>query len=219
MADLRNDTSWITPDIDQYVSTGLLKYIQDQTVDQSIIQQGAMINPAAALNTLADNVLLEEVNEVFLTADDEYFTGADGAFLDVPRLYQEMLDSWFRSMGTVSVINDKLNNNVVDQVLMVSLMKHLNGIKGTEQSMRLFFNLYFNAEVEVYQPKFDIAVIDGNWIPDVKGHIRDDYYYNEFAYVIRTPDDPSVYTDLFNSVYLKNVHPAGFKVFLEKLST
>lgn len=217
---LRADTSWVKNDVDLFVKTGLLKYTDINStdiVDRAIIQLGNIPSPGAHSDALADNILMEEVFQEFVTADDEYITDASGIILDTHKLYDEIVDGWFDSMNSNRVINDKFAGNTVDPVLMITLLKHMNGIKGTDKSIKLFFNLYFNEEVEVYQPKFDIAIIDDNFIPDVHGIIRDDYYYNEYSYVIRVQNDISTYETIFNDIYLKNVHPAGFKVFLEKI--
>lgn len=175
------------------------------------IQRGSILNPGATSDLLPELITLEEIHQEFVTSDDDYFENSDASRLQTYIDNEESIKGWTKAFGIKSF------GAGVDKTLMVSLIKHVNAIKGTEKAIELFFSIYFNEDVQVYYPKFDIAVIDDNMIPDVSGTIRDDYYYNEFSYVIRVNGDLNSYTDLFAEIYLKNIHPAGFKVFLEKI--
>ena len=215
---LRNDTSWLKSDVDKFIASRLLKYVdtkESDIVDRSIIELSNIQNPGQYSDALAQNILLEGEKSDYLTIDDEEFITADNVQLALQKFDNEMIQNWFNMMGAERPTFDKIISSSIDEVLFITLMKHINGIKGTEQSMRLFFSIYFNETIDIYQPKFDIAVIDGNWILDGTSVPRDDFKYNEYSYVIRLSGQLSNYEDIFNRIYLKNVHPAGFKVFLE----
>ena len=104
-------------------------------------------------------------------------------------------------------------------------------VRGTSDSIEIFFRLLFNDAVEVQYP-WDKTLIpsSGNWdinasLPkggqylDNKGFlsdtikIQDSLRFQKFAYVIRTGQNLSAWKDVFNRL----VHPAGFKFFGEIL--
>jgi len=104
-------------------------------------------------------------------------------------------------------------------------------VRGTSDSIEIFFRLLFNDAVEVQYP-WDKTLIpsSGNWdinaaLPkggqylDNKGflsdtiRIQDSLRFQKFAYVIRTGQNLSAWKDVFNRL----VHPAGFKFFGEIL--
>ena len=187
-----------------------VQYLIDNSDIKDAVSRNVVLNPGASSDLLADFINLEEIHQEFVTSDEEYFEGSDEIRFQTHIESEESIDGWKNSFGI------KTFGQTVDKTLMISLMKHINAIKGTEKSIELFFSIYFDEEVEVYYPKFDIATIDDNMVPDVSGVIRDDYYYNEYAYVVRVTGELNSYTELFDEIYMKNVHPSGFKVFLEK---
>ena len=104
-------------------------------------------------------------------------------------------------------------------------------IRGSADSIEVFFRLLFNDEVEVQYP-WDKTLIpsSGNWdvndaLPkggqylDNKGQlsnvikIQDSLRYQKFSYLIRTGQNVSTWENVFNRL----VHPAGFKFFGEIL--
>lgn len=104
-------------------------------------------------------------------------------------------------------------------------------VRGSTDSIEIFFRLLFNEEVEVSYP-YDQTLIpsSGNWSPnaalpnggqylDNKGFlsynikIQDSYRYQKFSYLIRTGKNVSDWEDVFNRL----VHPAGFIFFGEIL--
>jgi hypothetical protein len=104
-------------------------------------------------------------------------------------------------------------------------------VRGTADSIEIFFRLLFNDEVEVQYP-WDKTLIpsSGNWdvnpaLPkggqylDNKGQlsnvikIQDSLRYQKFSYLIRTGQNVSTWENVFNRL----VHPAGFKFFGEIL--
>jgi hypothetical protein len=130
-----------------------------------------------------------------------------------------ILDGWFNSMGFDRIKRSKiLTPNALDQVLFLSLLKHIYAIKGTEQSIKLFFDLYFNEQVSVFYPKPLIGVIDDNMIVDGIQLIRDDQEYQEYSYIINVSQPPAYYDEIFQTIYKKLIHPAGFRVALKQVT-
>ena len=104
-------------------------------------------------------------------------------------------------------------------------------IRGSSDSIEVFFRLLFDDEVEVEYP-WDSTLIpsSGNWEPnaalpkggsylDKKGFlsdtikIQDSLRYQKFSYLIRTGQNISSWDYFYNRL----VHPAGFKYFAEIL--
>lgn len=104
-------------------------------------------------------------------------------------------------------------------------------VRGTSDSIEIFFRLLFNDRVEVERP-YDKTLIpsSGNWdinpsLPkggaylDHKGFlsydikIHDSLRYQRFSYLIKTGQNVSTWENVFNRL----VHPAGFKFFGEIL--
>ena len=99
-------------------------------------------------------------------------------------------------------------------------------IRGSADSIEVFFRLLFNDTVEVEYP-YDSTLIpsSGNYDTglnqylDNKGFLSDNIkihdsdFYQKFSYLIRTGQNLSSWND----VYARLVHPAGFKYFAEIL--
>ena len=104
-------------------------------------------------------------------------------------------------------------------------------VRGSADSIEIFFRLLFNDEVEVLYP-YDKTLVpsSGNWdinpsLPkggqylDHKGFlsydikIHDSLRYQRFSYLVRTGQNVSTWENVFNRL----VHPAGFKFFGEIL--
>lgn len=221
IADLKNDTSWIERDIDKFIATGQMKYI-DQTSDSTVLDSSLVVlnntaNPGGTSASISNNYMLDDDFKGYLTSDGQVFQDTNDVSVELSTVENKVLDSWFNSMGLDRIKRyrmDALDN--IDQVLMLSLLKHIYAIKGTEASMKLFFRLYFNEEVTVYQPKSQISVIDDNWILDDVQVIRDDELFQEFSYVIIVNNELDSYKDIFRLIYMKTIHPSGFRVALVK---
>jgi len=220
--ELRNDTSWLEKDIDRFIATGKLRYL-DQGALPSIIE-GAIIdlNNTAQAGNQSDNIpgnfTMEKDFNGYATSGGEEIIDANDSSVELSTVENQILDSWFNSMGFDRIKRGRLRAlNNIDQVLMLSLLKHIYAIKGTEASIKLFFNLFFDEQVTIYQPKEDIAVIDDNWILDDHQVIRDDQRYQEYSYVILVNEDISQYKDVFDGIFLKIIHPSGFRVELQQI--
>jgi hypothetical protein len=211
---LRADTSWMTTDIEKYIATGQTKYI-GTSVDTAIAELNDVPSPGYAADILSNSIALNITSDGFMDIGDEEFIDNNNTQLDALGIDRDIIRRKFLSMGYDIVEVGKYSLTPIDQVLMLSLLKHLYAIKGTEQSVKIFFTLFFGVDVSVFYPKINIAVIDDHFVLDGTDVIRDDYYFNEFSYVIKVSDTiTSRYLDIFNNIYLKQVHPAGFDAFL-----
>lgn len=215
---LRSDTSWVKTDIDGFMNSGSIQNIGSSDVDAAIIEKGNILAPGKEVDMQIPYRMLDNMFDSFISADESYFTTADGEVLESNDYSNDEVDNWLQTFG-YSFDNDVSDLNPLDKLLLVRLLKYIYKIKGTKKSIELFFSMYFGETVEVYYPKFDVAVIDDNFILDDKKFIRDDYYYQEYSYVIRVQQDPSVYQQIFDKVYMKHIHPSGFNVFLEQQQT
>lgn len=215
--DLKSDTSWISNSVEKFTSSSLnndLTIENDElNVLKAIIDYSRYRSSGEVSQSLINDYLLEDDHQEFMTADGELFLDKSSASVECNRYSDKFMDMWYDQAGYVRPKSSMLNR--VDEVLFVSLLKHLNAIKGTFKSMQLFFSVFFEEnDIELYIPKFDIATIDDNWIPDSQGYLRDDMYYDEFTYEILVRNSPETYEKLFNEVFMKHIHPAGFNVYL-----
>jgi hypothetical protein len=210
---LRSDTSWISTDIQKYIETQQSRYI-GRSIDDAIIELNNVPSPGTASDLLSNNISLNISPDNFVDKNGVQFLDSSSSQLSTPGINKDILKRKFENMGYFPVDTNEFLLLPVDQVLMISLLKHIYAIKGTFQSIKLFFNLFFNENIEIYYPKLNIAVIDDNFVLDGVDVLRDDRYYDEYSYVIKTQNAPEHYTELFNSIYLKLVHPTGFNVFI-----
>lgn len=213
---LKEDPNAIVTDVQRFIDEGRL---QDINAGDSVENLPAICEiattPSAGTEAkhIARDVLLERTFDYFEGSDEEVFETADGELLDAPHRNENVLQSWFKRLG-YQFVREQTQIGSLDALLLARLLKHIHNIKGTEQSIKIFFRMFFDEEVTVFLPKFSICTIDDNFIPDSLNVLRDDDMYQEFSYVIYTQQDPSVYQDLYQSLYLRLVHPAGFKPFL-----
>ncbi len=125
--------------------------------------------------------------------------------------------------------------------LYKNLMKYYS-VRGSQESIELFFKILFNDNVEVYYPQTSMLIPSaGTWdqtgkrpVYDNSGtllgyedgiytsnqgflsdtiKLQDSFFYQKFSYVIRTGNNVSRWKDSFNRL----VHPAGFIFFGEIL--
>ena len=133
-------------------------------------------------------------------------------------------------------------NVQVDKVKLYKSLMRYYSVRGSADSIQLFFKILFNDNVEVYYPKVDMLIpSSGNWdqagrrpiydeggtltgyadgiYTDNKGFLsdsiklQDSYFYQQFSYVIRTGNNVDTWKNDFNRL----VHPAGFIFFGEIL--
>jgi hypothetical protein len=116
------------------------------------------------------------------------------------------------------------NGALVDKVNLYKKIVSYYSTRGTEDSVAIFFRIFFNEIVEIYYPRVDILrASDGIWDPaqgkyvDTKGFLSSDKYlqdgkfYQEFSYLIRSPIPVSDWELQFARL----VHPAGLRFFAE----
>lgn len=133
-----------------------------------------------------------------------------------------------------------LQNQILDKVKLYKNLMHYYSVRGSSDSIVLFFKILFNDTAEVYYPKGDMLIpSSGTWdrtgrrpVYDQSGNfvsyepgiytsnkgflsdtikIQDSYFYQQFSYVIRTGNNVDAWENPFN----KLVHPAGFIFFGE----
>ena len=157
--------------------------------------------PSHIMNNIEDAMNIDETSEAFLELMQKEIASV------IPR--------------NIKVDKRNLYKNIVEYYK----------VRGSADSIEIFFRLLFNDNVEVEYP-WDKTLIpsSGNWevnadLPkggiylDNKGHlsdsikIQDSERYQKFSYLIRTGQDLSTWENMFN----KLVHPAGFKFFAEIL--
>lgn len=126
----------------------------------------------------------------------------------------------FKSLGDfvfkVKASNVFTDFRDLDDPRFIKLLKQLYMLKGTKGMITLFFNMFFGESVSIENTKTKIAVIDDNFILDGVNRTRDDVEYSEFTYVVSVSRDVDVYSEIFNKIFLKHFHPAGFNVILRR---
>lgn len=109
-----------------------------------------------------------------------------------------------------------------DRVRLYKNLVRYYSIRGSQDSIELFFRILFNDNVELYYPYKDTLIpSSGKWqaslgaFADNSGFLsdtiklQDSYFYQKFSYVIRTGNNVSTWGD----TYRRLVHPSGFIFF------
>lgn len=217
---------WLKQNIDLFINEGQIRDLAstEAEVEQAIQAISEQKGPGAVSKDFIPDTTLERKFVYFTTSDGEMFTTKDDAVLQTKDLRSDVARMWANHQGFL-LPSSGSEIGRMDEILFVRMIKHLNLVKGTQKAAELFFSVFFDENISennggngaFHKPKFDIFVIDDltSLIDDSKSVIRDDEYYNEFAYVIKVKRDPEFYKLAFEQVYLKYLHPAGFKVFLE----
>ncbi|AVO22992.1 head closure Hc2 [Erwinia phage vB_EamM-Bue1] len=141
---------------------------------------------------------------------------ADKAFQNFARFADKNGERFITSNGdNFSVYVADTKRRTLDHVRWLKLLKHIYRIRGSKKAIELFFWIYFGCPIQVKYPKEEIGGLDDNFDLDGTVGMRDDYYYDEYSYVITVPGDVSQFEGVFNKVFREHFHPAGFTVFLE----
>lgn len=112
------------------------------------------------------------------------------------------------------------NSRVIDRVSLYKKIVQYYKIRGSEDSIHVFFKIFFNEVVEVFYPKERLFTLSsGNWdgstYLDRKGfvdninRIHDGEFWQNFSYQIKAPIDTTQWINNFYTL----VHPAGLKLF------
>lgn len=172
----------------------------------------AFNNLSCSLSTLQTNYVLPNPSYVTNTIEDSMNIDNNTAeYLE--KMQKEIAASIPRNL---SVEKRGLYKTIVD----------LYKVKGSQDSIEIFFRLLFDEAVEVQQP-YDKTLIpsSGNYDTsqnrylDNKGFlsdsikIQDSLFYQKFSYLIRTGKNTTDWANAFT----KLIHPAGFKFFGEIL--
>ncbi len=215
--DFRNDeTKWLSRNVDKFIRTGSERFI---SVEGAKVAAETEISKYRAPGALSDRFhaqyLLEREFDGFVTADGDFFFDQNETEFQSPYVLDDSIYSWAYKFNH-RVVKDVDTLDTHDEILLLRIMKHLYATKGTKKCIELFFKIYFDEDITIYYPKFDICVIDDNFVLDHLKYIRDDSVYQEYSYVIYVKNDPSYYDRVMTDIYLKNFHPSGFKVTLIK---
>lgn len=222
---LQQEQGWLKKSVDEFVQSGQLASIAstESEISDAIQAKSESPSPGSVSKTMLSDFILERSFDMFETADGDWFETSDGHAVETKHVHMGAVNRWIDSQGFFLPANSGENMKNIDEILLVRLVKHISLIKGTQKAAQLFFSIFFDEDIAANnqgkaftKPKYNIFIIDESRskIDDKESVIRDDYFYNEFSYVINVTRDYEYYKDIFESLYLKYIHPAGFKCFL-----
>lgn len=196
---------------------GMPKEVQDAL-------EGGFDHPAvrergasASLRDHNQNMSLARRFRPLTDGDDRPLLDENGRPLLVQEDIDEYVEAWYADYGFFKPArgtSDEVVSNV-DVVRVIKLLKDLFRIRGSKQAARLFFRMFFGVTPEIEYPRKKISTIDDNFVLDGDNVPRDDYYYQEYSYVIRLPVDKSHGQGYYVELFEKYFHPAGFMLFVE----
>jgi len=182
-----------------FTVTGLSAYNTETAVLKTPVKFWAGPGPSWVMNTIEDALDIDAAEENYL------------------QLIQREIASFIpRSL------------QVDRRTLYKSLVQYYK-IRGSQDSIEIFFRLLFDDEVTIEYPYEQTLVpSSGNWdnsigqYLDKRGFLsnndtflHDSYFYQKFSYLIRTGQN----LDVWKNIYNRLVHPAGFIFFGEILIT
>lgn len=230
-------------DIDKFIKTKDDKFMPISSVDNLEERVNGVRNTPQS-GTLSEEMMDRYIlNQDFFRFDarDQDFISNDGLLFEAADDREDDAYSWFDTYGFINLKDTVFKNALIssltgtgvdpdeilatalrqqklDILLFVKLLKHLYEIKGTHQSLKLFFGMIFDIDIEIVLPKEDIVIIDGDPSIDLAKFIRDDEYYDEFTVVIKAPNAPQPFIEIFNSIYEKYFGAAGFRYIINTQS-
>ena len=216
----------------------------DLTPNEAIQRTIARIKesgPDEAISNMRNDFILQRIYTEWQARDNDFTTADDNDFLASDH-NDRHIEQWLNNTGfkIISEIRtnevnykmtgeqyDKVNGHSViesigteyvyipDILRIIKLLKHINAIKGTEQSIRIFFLMFFGIPPKtIVYPKYDLIIIDGEPSIDTDKVIRDDLYYDEMSIDIQMEDGPDRYQDIFDNFFKSYFAIAGFRYFL-----
>ncbi len=242
---LKNDESWHNVDIDGFIRSGdenllggisLIDKVQqkpggaeiDSMVEDYLLERGF-----DGFETADGEVFTDSAQRTIETSrrNEKHLDGwfkTMGFIKTVDKLiddkgrwltsdYQAFKTSDDQNIVVLGSTNDT-RYRTLDNIRLLKVLKDLYSIRGTAKSVEIFFSLFFGESVSVHYPKTDILVLEDNFVADGTGVLRDDSMYNEYTYVIDVIRDPEYYEFYVENIFKKYFHPAGFNVFLRKVS-
>lgn len=221
-----------------------LEVHSDKSPVEQLIDRKLRKTPGTVAKDYISDKFLVRTFEDMMALDAEVLLDSDGRPLIAMEDKNASIDSWYEDFGfqrTVdktfqefgsfapkdaeklktsdgddfSVYIEGTKRRTLDHTRWLKLLKHIYRIRGTKKAIELFFWIYFGCPVSVYFPKEEIGGLDDNFECDGATGMRDDYYYDEFTYVIRVPGEVADFEGVFERVFRQHFHPAGFTVFLE----
>lgn len=103
------------------------------------------------------------------------------------------------------------NSTVIDRNTLYKRIVHYYKIKGTPESVEIFFKLFFDAAAELYFPGndlFKLSAQENGQLSHTK-KIQDSLFWQDFSYQIAT----TVSSKDWEGAFKRIVHPAGMKFF------
>jgi hypothetical protein len=126
---------------------------------------------------------------------------------DIDRASGEYIDGIQKEIASIIP-----NSSQIDRVSLYKKIIQYYKIRGSEDSIHVFFKIFFNEVVEVFYPKerlFELSTGDINSYTNDISRLHDGDYWQRFSYEIKAPIDTSYWLDNFYGL----VHPAGLKLF------
>lgn len=202
---LMNNEDWWDKK-DQYFSTederlynkvmALIEYrrrIGFQQDSVQLIERKSLERNFLCLNTL-DNFVIE-------TSDDRN--------IEVHEDNQYQMAAWLNDKGLTEIQPTTLG---VDVPKIIKLARHLFKIRGSTFCAKLFFEALYGGTVYIELPREQMAKLDDNMVLDGTQKLRDDYYYDEFTYVINLVGSRfEVLGPQFYDLWKRKFHPGGFR--------
>ena len=208
--------------------------IPADTTVHSINGTALVLSAAASISNEASITFSNNTKTATLTTPIKYWAGPGASY--ALNTIEESMDIDSTAAAYLELIQKEIaavvprNIQVNKRNLYKSIIDYYR-IRGSSDSIEVFFRLLFDDEVEVEYPWNETLIpSSGNWevnpsLPkggiylDKKGFlsdtikIQDSLRYQKFSYLIRTGQNLSSW-DFF---YDRLVHPAGFKYFAEIL--
>lgn len=118
------------------------------------------------------------------------------------------------------------NSSVIDRNTLYKRIVHYYRVKGTPESVNVFFQMMFDSIVEVYYPSDNLFKLSAGTYDssselytkrngDLSGidKIQDSHFWQDFSYQIKSTISTERWIDSFERM----VHPAGMKFFVSVL--
>lgn len=223
------DTEWVSINTQEFIENGAAKYLTDgdADIDQAVREFGRIINPGSGVKRLRDDVVMIRAFGGLETSDGEVLVDSNNETIEVPDRDTHHFDEWLRTLS-FPLPSDPIVSRRVDRGMFIRLIKHISACRGTQSATHLFFWMFFGEDIAQNNPysndpiwvtRTNIMTIDNinHKIDHADNTMRDDWFYNEFSYVIFVKNQVDHYKDLFEQVYIPYLHAAGFAVFLRQV--
>ncbi len=118
------------------------------------------------------------------------------------------------------------NSSVIDRNTLYKRIVHYYRVKGTPESVEVFFQLMFDSIVEVYYPSNNLFKLSAGTYDSARSayvkqsgnlsgidKIQDSHFWQDFSYQLKS----TISTERWIDSYERLVHPAGMKFFVSVL--